>query len=162
MKHFFAFIAFLCIITFAKAQSSSTDKVHTIVEEMPEFPGGVDSLMSYLSKNTKYPNIAKDCNCTGTVYVTFVIDTAGKVINPYILRGAPKCGRTFCYDKKGKQIDCDGKKKVADKKHICDVSKYLDKEAYRVVSSIPDWSPGKQDGVPVMVQYNIPIKFSLR
>lgn len=38
----------------------------------------------------------------------------------------------------------------------------LDKEALRVVSSMPDWKPGKQGGNPVKVSYQVPIKFSLR
>jgi len=35
------------------------------------------------------------------------------------------------------------------------------KEALRVVSSMPAWTPGKQDGKPVNVRYNIPISFRL-
>jgi protein TonB len=37
----------------------------------------------------------------------------------------------------------------------------LDKEALRVVSSMPDWKPGMQSGNPVSVSYFIPIKFYL-
>lgn len=37
-----------------------------------------------------------------------------------------------------------------------------DKEAVRVVSSMPDWKPGYQDGEPVRVQFNLPIRFILR
>ena len=38
----------------------------------------------------------------------------------------------------------------------------LDKEAIRVLSSSPDWIPGKQRGKPVKVRFTIPIKFSLQ
>ena len=38
----------------------------------------------------------------------------------------------------------------------------LDKEALRVVSSLPDWKPGKQHGQPVNVSYTIPITFALQ
>jgi hypothetical protein len=31
----------------------------------------------------------------------------------------------------------------------------------RVVKEMPKWKPGKQDGKPVNVQYNLPIKFTL-
>jgi len=37
----------------------------------------------------------------------------------------------------------------------------LDKEALRVVRSMPDWKPGKQRGKPVEVKYNVPINFRL-
>jgi len=39
---------------------------------------------------------------------------------------------------------------------------YLDYEAWRVLERMPKWSPGKIDGVPVRVQYQLPIKFTLR
>jgi protein TonB len=37
----------------------------------------------------------------------------------------------------------------------------LDAEALRVVKSMPVWSPGKQDGTPVRVQFNLPVKYTL-
>ena len=36
-----------------------------------------------------------------------------------------------------------------------------DEEAYRVVANMPKWIPGRQRGVPIRVQYSMPIKFSL-
>ncbi|MBR1716298.1 MAG: energy transducer TonB [Paludibacteraceae bacterium] len=38
----------------------------------------------------------------------------------------------------------------------------LDKEAKRVIQSMPRWSPGKQRGKPVRVSYTIPINFRLQ
>ncbi len=38
----------------------------------------------------------------------------------------------------------------------------LAKEAVRVVEGMPKWKPGKQDGKPVSVNYNIPIDFKLK
>lgn len=38
----------------------------------------------------------------------------------------------------------------------------LDKEALRVVKKMPKWKPGKQNGKKVRVQYNLPIKYTLR
>lgn len=37
----------------------------------------------------------------------------------------------------------------------------LDKEAVRVIKSMPKWKPGMQLGKPVRVQYTIPVKFQL-
>ncbi|MFN3529509.1 MAG: energy transducer TonB [Bacteroidia bacterium] len=37
-----------------------------------------------------------------------------------------------------------------------------DEEAIRVVKSMPPWKPGKQRGLPVRVQYNLPFRFTLR
>ncbi len=41
------------------------------------------------------------------------------------------------------------------------VDLYLDKEAKRVVSTLPKWIPGKQRGIPVPVTYIVPINFKL-
>ena len=38
----------------------------------------------------------------------------------------------------------------------------LDREAVRVVSSMPRWTPGKQNGKPVRVSYTVPVKFALQ
>lgn len=38
----------------------------------------------------------------------------------------------------------------------------LDKEAVRVVSSMPDWTPGRQNGQPVNVTYILPVNFTLK
>ena len=42
------------------------------------------------------------------------------------------------------------------------VSPSIDQEAIRVVNNMPDWIPGKHDGVNVAVQYTIPINFALK
>ena len=41
------------------------------------------------------------------------------------------------------------------------VSPDIDSEAVRVVRLMPPWNPGKKDGVPVNVQYNLPVYFVL-
>jgi protein TonB len=38
----------------------------------------------------------------------------------------------------------------------------LDKEAIRVIKSMPNWSPGKQRGKPVRVKYTLPVNFKLQ
>jgi protein TonB len=57
-----------------------------VVEEMPVFPGGEAALMQYLAKKTVYPQSARQAGISGTVYVTFVIETNGQVSSIGILR----------------------------------------------------------------------------
>ena len=38
----------------------------------------------------------------------------------------------------------------------------LDAEALRVIGSMPNWMPGKQNGEPVRVKYTVPITFKLQ
>lgn len=57
-----------------------------IVENMPVFPGGVNALMQYLYKNTVYPQRAREAGISGTVYISFVIETDGCVTSIAVLR----------------------------------------------------------------------------
>ncbi|WP_282013666.1 M56 family metallopeptidase [Marinifilum flexuosum] len=50
---------------------------------------------------------------------------------------------------------------VSDPKIVRGVAPSLDKEAIRVVNSMPQWEAGKQDGKPVNVIYTVPINFKL-
>ena len=51
---------------------------------------------------------------------------------------------------------------VSDAKVLRSVNEELDAEALRVINAMPKWKPGTQRGVPVRVQYNIPITFKLQ
>ena len=50
---------------------------------------------------------------------------------------------------------------VSNIKVLRGVCESLDAEAVRVISSMPDWTPGRQRGKAVRVQYNMPIRFVL-
>lgn len=62
------------------------DHIYKFAEKMPEFVGGVDSLMNYLHANIEYPKKEKKLGITGTLYVQMTIDKEGNVLNPKILR----------------------------------------------------------------------------
>ena len=67
------------------------EEIFTIVESMPEFPGGGQTaLFKYLQKTMKYPQIAKENGIQGTVFVNFVVGKNGKIRDVKILRGVNK------------------------------------------------------------------------
>ena len=47
-------------------------------------------------------------------------------------------------------------------KVVRSVSPLLDAEALRVIKAMPNWTPGRHEGKPVRVKYNIPIQFKLQ
>jgi len=51
------------------------------VEEMPEFPGGVDSMKTFLRREIVYPKVALENGITGTVLVEFIVEKDGRVTN---------------------------------------------------------------------------------
>lgn len=62
------------------------EEIFQVVEEEPEFPGGMEALYKYLGESIKYPTLAKENNIEGKVYVTFVVEKDGTIANPRILR----------------------------------------------------------------------------
>lgn len=62
-------------------------EIFTVVEAMPEFPGGMGKLMSYLGNNIKYPPLAKESGIQGRVFINFVVEPDGKISNVKVLRG---------------------------------------------------------------------------
>ena len=109
-------------------RNASDEKIFDVVEQPPSFPGGQAALLSYLSKNVKYPEEALKDNVQGRVIVGFIVEKDGSVSNAKIIRG---------------------------------VDSALDKEAIRIVMSMPKWTPGRQNGRNVRTKYNVPVNFKL-
>lgn len=69
-----------------KEVASSVHPVFQIVEEMPEFPGGMEELLKFLGKNIKYPVEAQQAKIEGKVIVQFVVEKDGSIANPKVVR----------------------------------------------------------------------------
>ncbi len=105
------------------------EEPYTVVEQMPQFPGGDAALLEYISSKLVYPVVAQEAGVQGVVVLRFVVSPEGKVENVEVLRSLdPSC----------------------------------DKEAIRVVQSLPQFIPGKQNGKAVPVYFTCPIRFQLR
>jgi TonB family protein len=109
-------------------EPTKNGEVFTVVEQNPEFPGGLRELGSYIGRNMRYPAPARRANVQGKIFVQFVVGEDGDIRSPKIIKGLG--------------FGCD-------------------EEALRVVLSMPKWTPGKQNGKAVAVQYNLPIAFVL-
>lgn len=110
-------------------QGEKATQVFIEVEEMPEFPGGHQALMKYLSQRLQYPAGAREEEIQGKVFLTFVVQEDGSLRDVRVLRG---------------------------------VHPLLDREAVRVVRSMPKWRPGSNMGKVCCVQYNLPVNFVLQ
>jgi TonB family protein len=62
-------------------------EAYTYVEQMPEYIGGVEALLKFISSNVKYPADAKQNGVEGKVLVQFIVDEQGKVVYPKIIKG---------------------------------------------------------------------------
>lgn len=67
--------------------SDGTEVPHYDYEIMPEFEGGLNELIRYLSMNIKYPKVARKKGISGKVYIQFMVDKAGSIKNVKVLKG---------------------------------------------------------------------------
>lgn len=56
-----------------------SDRVFSVVEQMPSFPGGMGAMMQYLSSNIKYPKEAEKKGIQGRVLLSFIVQTDGSI-----------------------------------------------------------------------------------
>lgn len=104
------------------------EPIFTVVEQQPEFMGGIQALSRFLEKNLQYPAAARRARVQGKVFLNFVVTKEGEIKDVTILKG---------------------------------MGFGLDEEALRIMSQMPRWAPGRQDGKPLNVRYNLPIAFDL-
>jgi periplasmic protein TonB len=122
------------------------EEIFKVVEEMPRFPGCEDQggtaqekkacadkkMLEFIYKNIKYPAIARENGVEGTVVIQFVVERDGTITDSRIVR---------------------------------DIGAQCGQESLRVVNLMNDqnlkWTPGKQRGRAVRVQFNLPVKFKL-
>lgn len=122
------------------------EEIFKVVEQMPRFPGCEDqggddkakkacadkAMLQFIYKNIKYPAIARENGVAGTVVIQFVVEKDGSISGAKIVR---------------------------------DIGAQCGGEALRVVNLMNSqgkkWTPGKQRGKNVKVQFNLPVKFRL-
>ena len=66
--------------------AQKNQKVFDVVEQMPEYPGGIQALFEYLSQNVKYPDDAEKQKIEGRVIATFVVETDGTISNIEVVK----------------------------------------------------------------------------
>ena len=60
--------------------------IFDFVDQMPQFPGGKQKLLEFISKHLKYPVIAQDINLQGLVLCRIIISKTGKVVKCEVIR----------------------------------------------------------------------------
>lgn len=122
------------------------EEIFVVAEDMPRFPGcenlpskrekeecAQKKMLEFIYANIKYPAIARENGIEGTVVVAFVVEKDGSIKNIEVKR---------------------------------DIGAGCGDEAKRVVELMNTkglrWTPGKQRGQPVRVQFNLPVRFKLQ
>jgi protein TonB len=63
------------------------EEIFTIVEDQPEFPGGIGAFYKYVATNLRYPAQARRMGIAGKVFVQFVVEKDGRLTDVQILKG---------------------------------------------------------------------------
>ncbi|HEY2582252.1 MAG TPA: TonB family protein [Mucilaginibacter sp.] len=71
----------------AKVTEEDPNKIFTSVEQVPEFPGGIEKFYAYLSKSIRYPAVARENGTQGRVIVSFVCEKDGSLTDIKVARG---------------------------------------------------------------------------
>ena len=161
-------------ITFKLDDEPETKNVFTVVDKMPQFPGGDNALLQFVYKNYKYPIEAAKTGTQGKVIVQFIVSETGKVSRVKILSTIPENNKKLDekvvvgYGSPENKKKLDEKvvvgygAKVDEKTQAAEANMaLLEKEAVRVVSTLPDFIPGEQKGKKVAVYYTLPITLKL-
>lgn len=64
----------------------NSTRIYSVVEEMPEYPGGMKAFVNHLKRKLVYPPQAKKENLEGVVAVQFVVEKDGRITSPTIVR----------------------------------------------------------------------------
>ena len=144
-----------------KAKLAELKRFHKLVapelsgqDHAPQYPGGVQELVRFLSNSIHYPVEAEHYGVEGRVLINFFVETDGTVSEM-------------------KVVKTELKDRLSDKKFskYSDIDKYamreqgkgqLMEEALRVVGKMPNWEPARRRGNPVRVKYTLPITFKLK
>ncbi len=127
-----SFLLLLLIVTTTTAEAQvlerkiKSDTIYTIIEQMPEYPGGMAAMYKFINGTIIYPRTAIDNAIEGKVIVQFIVCSDGSVCNARAI-GVPDSS--------------------------------LRQEAIRVLSLMPKWNAGMQNGKKVSTQYSLPINF---
>lgn len=117
---------------------------------MPQYPGGVNELVKFLSRHVKYPKTCEKAGAQATVYVEFVVNKEGALENI----------RVRSYRQLGKFSP---RKAVTSTAQLTELEqqcrRLFEAEALRVVGLMSRWEPGTRGDKPVRVRYVCPITF---
>ena len=118
----------------------------------PTFPGGDNAMMAYLARNIRYPRTASNYGLEGQTVVKFLVNTDGRISDVRVTQN-----RITVEDRKPFQrLAGDEKKHIREK-----VLELFAEEAIRVVSQMPKWKAGVRNGIPMKVEYELPINFKI-
>ena len=128
---------------------ADTNKIYDVVETMPSFQG---DLTTYLYNETRYPAIAEGTGAEGRAIVTFVVERDGSISRIEVVKSLASDFAIKITD----YMTAEYRQKA---KAYNKALQAMDKEAARVIKSMPKWNPGKYHDEVVRVKFTLAVSF---
>ena len=127
----------------------------TIVEQMPQFPGGDAAFNQYVAHHVRYPKVAAENGVEGTVKVQFIVEADGRISHVQAIDSPSEeaDARVYAYG------DLD---KHPSQKEDYEGHRALREAAEELFRGRPPFEPGRQNGKPVRVQMTNTVNYGLR
>jgi len=74
------------VVTGPVVEAVDDDKIFDVVEQNAQFPGGDEACYKWLSENIKYPAICQEQGIQGRVFVSFVVNKDGSIVDVKVMR----------------------------------------------------------------------------
>lgn len=140
-----------------KETGSMDDTVFSIVESMPEWGDGSETLAQYVVRQIKYPELACVYHEEAIVTVEFVVDKNGSQLVTKVVDIVDRTPLQESIYDKAKKGDIYAQERINAHEDVLDQFRA---EARRVVRSLAGkWTPGTQYGKPVNCKLRVPISF---
>ena len=118
----------------------------------PMFPGGDEVMMRYLAQHIDYPRTASNYGLQGQTVVKFLVETDGTISNVRVVANRITVDNRLVFQR----LAGDEKRRIREQ-----VLEQFAEEAIRVVSGMPKWKPCIRHGIPMKVEYELPINFKI-
>lgn len=146
------------VLTFSTLQAQDSTYNYDAVDRIPVFEGCEDkaesgneilmkcfesTIMQYVVKNFRYPDLARENGVTGRIYVNFVIMEDASIDSVEVVKSAA-ADQFFLFKKRKER------------------ARLLDKEAERVVKELPIKEPAIVDDEYIRMSFTLPIYANLK
>ena len=146
-------------MTIVEEKTPQDNQIFENVEVMPQFPEiknpdgtllrGMDALQNFIINNLHYPAIAEENGIEGRVVSQFIVEKDGKIVDIKVA----KTSYTWTNATIREKLEKEQRERMESS---------LEKEAVRLIKSMPAWYPGLQKGKPVRVRFTLPLSFKLQ
>ena len=142
-----------------KTDKPQKEKIYDSADKAPQFPDGENALLSFIARNLRYPKEAQMNGIQGKVYIRFVVNSTGKVVDAVVVKS--RMTKVKKFDEIVVVGYGNNKEPETKLNGQGNDMKLLEQEAIRTINTLPNFTPGEINGHKVSVYYLLPITYRL-